>query len=181
MVEANLWGGVPSWSWHSGEPARECRPKKGRRRTQARGSRGMVGHDRIAVRETSSGRGQRRDKQGEAVKLGRCGTSRFSAGQRDRDEGCGVVLGRGARRREEAGAGWIGGGVPLPSPLRHDTTAVEEPFCVHGSIRLSLFFYYELLTRTCLSGSSLISSLPSRLPGGFFPFRDPIREAHSSL
>ena len=50
-----------------------------------------------------------------------------------------------------------GGGVRPFSPLRHDTTAPEEPFCARGSIRLSLFLYYELLTRTCLSGSSLIS------------------------
>ena len=73
------------------------------------------------------------------------------------------------------------GGVRPPSPPRHDTTAPEEPFCARGSIRLSLFLYYELLTRTCLSGSSFISSLPFGLPGGFFPFRDPIREAHLSL
>ena len=46
---------------------------------------------------------------------------------------------------------------------------------------LILFLYYELLTRTCLSGSSFISSLPFKLPGGFFPSRDPIREAHPSL
>ena len=71
------------------------------------------------------------------------------------------------------------GGVRPPSPLRHDTTAPEEPFCVRGSIRLSLFLYYELLTRTCLSRFSFISSLSFRLPGGFFPFRDPIREALS--
>ena len=53
-----------------------------------------------------------------------------------------------------------GGGVRPPSPPRHDTTAPEEPFCVRGSIRLSLFLYFfimDLLTRTCLSGSSLIS------------------------
>ena len=49
------------------------------------------------------------------------------------------------------------GGVRPPSPPRYDTTAPEEPFCVRGSIRLSLFLYYEILTRTCLSGSSFIS------------------------
>ena len=54
-------------------------------------------------------------------------------------------------------------------------------FCARGTIRLSLFLYYELVTRTCLSGSSFISSLPFRLPGGFFPFRDPIYEVHPSL
>ena len=37
------------------------------------------------------------------------------------------------------------------------------------------------LTCTCLSRFSLISSLPFRLPGGFFPFQNPIREAHPSL
>ena len=73
------------------------------------------------------------------------------------------------------------GGVRPPSPPRHNITAPEEPFCARGSIRLSLFLYYELLTRTCLSGSPLISSLPFRFPSGFFPFRDPIREAHPSL
>ena len=31
-----------------------------------------------------------------------------------------------------------------PVATRHDTTAPEEPFCVRGSIRLSLFLYYEL-------------------------------------
>ena len=52
------------------------------------------------------------------------------------------------------------GGVRPPSPPRHDTTAPEEPFCARGSIRLSLFLYFftmNFLTRTCLSGSSLIS------------------------
>ena len=73
------------------------------------------------------------------------------------------------------------GGIRTPSPPRHDTTAPKEPFCARGSIRLSLFLYYELLIRTCLSGSSLISSLPFRLPGGFFPFWGLIREAHPSL
>ena len=56
-----------------------------------------------------------------------------------------------------------GGGVRPPSPPRHDTTAPEEPFCARGSIRLSLLLYFfimDLLTRTCLSGSSFISSLP---------------------
>ena len=65
--------------------------------------------------------------------------------------------------------------------LHHNITAPEDPFCTRGSIRLSLFLYYELLTRTCLSGSSFISSLPFRLLGGFFAFRDPICEAHPSL
>ena len=51
------------------------------------------------------------------------------------------------------------GGVRPQSPPRHDTTAPEEPFCARGSIRLSLLLYYELFTRTCLSGSSFISSL----------------------
>ena len=36
------------------------------------------------------------------------------------------------------------GGVRPSSPPRHDTTAPEEPFCARGSIRLSLFLYYEL-------------------------------------
>ena len=52
---------------------------------------------------------------------------------------------------------------------------------IYPLIFISLFLYYELLTRTCLSGSSFISSFPFRLPGGFFPSRDPIREAHPSL
>ena len=52
---------------------------------------------------------------------------------------------------------------------------------IYPLICISLFLYYELLTRTCLSGSSFISSLPFRLPDGFFPSRDPIREAHPSL
>ena len=50
-----------------------------------------------------------------------------------------------------------------PSPPRHDITTPEEPFCARGSIRLSLLLYFfimDLLTRTCLSGSSFISSLP---------------------
>ena len=51
----------------------------------------------------------------------------------------------------------ICGGVRPPSPPRHDTTTPEEPFWARGSISLSLFLYYELLTRMCLSGSSLIS------------------------
>ena len=46
------------------------------------------------------------------------------------------------------------GGVRPPSPPRYDTTVPEEPFCACGSIRLSLFLYYEILTRTCLSGCS---------------------------
>ena len=50
----------------------------------------------------------------------------------------------------------VGGIRPL-SPPRYDTTALEEPFCTRGFIRLSLFLYYELLARTCLSGSSFIS------------------------
>ena len=56
--------------------------------------------------------------------------------------------------------GKVPGGVRPPSPPRHDTTALEEPFCARGSIRLSLFLYFfimNFLTRTCLSGSSLIS------------------------
>ena len=75
----------------------------------------------------------------------------------------------------------ISGGVRPASPPRHDTTAPEEPVCARASIRLSLFLYYELLTRTCLSGSSFISSLPLRLPSGFFPFWDPICKVHPSL
>ena len=49
------------------------------------------------------------------------------------------------------------GGVRPLSPPRHNVTAPEEPYRARGSICLSLFLYYELLTRTCLSGSSLIS------------------------
>ena len=44
-------------------------------------------------------------------------------------------------------------------PRRHQDTIprrLRSPFA-RASIRLSLFLYYELLTRTCLSGSSLIS------------------------
>ena len=62
--------------------------------------------------------------------------------------------------RSETTVGWLFGGVRPPSPPRHDTTAPEEPFCARGSIRLSLFLYFfimNFLTRTCLSGSSLIS------------------------
>ena len=73
------------------------------------------------------------------------------------------------------------GGVRPPSPPRHDTTAPEEPFCARGSIRLSLFLYFlimNLLTRTCLSGFSFISSLPLgfRVGSSLFeiPFVKPI-------
>ena len=69
-----------------------------------------------------------------------------------------------------------GGGVRPRSPPRHDTTAPEEPFCARGSIRLSLLLYFfimDLLTRTCLSGSSFISSLPLGRWVGFPLFRDP--------
>ena len=99
----------------------------------------------------------------------------MSDGLGARKQGCKRENGKEkSRKREERGCG----GVQPPLPPRHNTTAPEEPFCARGSIRFSLFLYYELLTRTCLSGSSLISSLPFRLPGGFFPFRDPIRKAH---
>ena len=73
------------------------------------------------------------------------------------------------------------GGVRPRSPPRHDTTAPEEPFCARGSIRLSLLLYFfimDLLTRTCLSGSSFISSLPLgfRVGSSLFgiPFVKPI-------
>ena len=73
------------------------------------------------------------------------------------------------------------GGVRPRSPPRHDTTAPDEPFCARGSIRLSLLLYFfimDLLTRTCLSGSSFISSLPlgSRVGSSLFgiPFVKPI-------
>ena len=49
------------------------------------------------------------------------------------------------------------GGVRLPSPPRHDIMVPEESFCACGSIYLSSFFIVNFLTRTCLSGSSLIS------------------------
>ena len=49
------------------------------------------------------------------------------------------------------------GGVRPLSPPRHNVTEPKEPFRARGSICLSVFLYYELLTRTCLSGSSLIS------------------------
>ena len=40
-----------------------------------------------------------------------------------------------------------------------------------------LLLLWTFLTRTCLSGPLHIFPLPCRLPGEFFPFRDPIREA----
>ena len=49
------------------------------------------------------------------------------------------------------------GGVRPPLPPRHDITAPEEPFHESGSIYLSSFFIVNFSTRTCLSGSSLIS------------------------
>ena len=71
----------------------------------------------------------------------------------------------------------LSGGVRPPSPPKHDTMALEEPFCARGSIRLSLFLYYELLTRTYLSGSSLIflSLLDFRVGSSLFgiPFVKP--------
>ena len=51
----------------------------------------------------------------------------------------------------------ISGGVRPLSPPRHDITALEEPFRARGSIYLSSFFIVNFSTRTCLSGSSLIS------------------------
>ena len=55
--------------------------------------------------------------------------------------------------------------------------AAEEPVCARASICLSLFLYYELLTRTCLSGSSFIflSFLGFRVGSSLFgiPFVKP--------
>ena len=69
--------------------------------------------------------------------------------------------------------------IPVATKTRYHST---RGALLRGRIYPLIFiFYYELLTRTCLSGSSLISSIPFRLPGGFFPFQDPIREAHPSL
>ena len=73
----------------------------------------------------------------------------------------------------------IVGGVRPPSPPRHDTTASEEPVCARGSIRLSLFLYYELFDPHVFKRVLAYFPLPFRLLGGFFPFRDPIREALS--
>ena len=67
------------------------------------------------------------------------------------------------------------------------TTPVATKTRYHGAggallrARIYQFLHYELLTRTCSSGSSFISSLPFRLLDGFFPFQDPIREASPSL
>ena len=44
---------------------------------------------------------------------------------------------------------------PVATKTRYH--GAEGAFCARGCIRLSLFLYFELLTRTCLSGSSLIS------------------------
>ena len=91
--------------------------------------------------------------------------------------------GQWGNRARRAGTGRGGleiipGGVRPPSPPRYDTTVPEEPFCARGSIRLYLFLYYELLTRTCLSGSSLISLslLSFRVGSSLFtiPFVKPI-------
>ena len=48
-------------------------------------------------------------------------------------------------------------GVRHPSPPRHNITVLEEPFRARGSIYLSFFFIVNFSTRTCLSGSLLIS------------------------
>ena len=62
-----------------------------------------------------------------------------------------------ARGMPEAGASRVSGGVRPPSPPRHDITAPEAPFHAPEYITLSSFYIVSFLTRTCLSGSSLIS------------------------
>ena len=49
------------------------------------------------------------------------------------------------------------GGVRPPSPPKHDIMAPQEPLRARASIYLSSFFIINFSTRTCLSGSSLIS------------------------
>ena len=103
----------------------------------------MVGHDRIAVRETSPSKGQRKDKQGEAVKLRRCGTSRFSAGQRDREEGCGAVLGRGARAGVKKRA--RGGLVVAYHSRRHEDTIPRRRRSPFACTDLSAYLYFFIM------------------------------------
>ena len=68
----------------------------------------------------------------------------------------------------------LGGAVRPPSPPRHDIMAPEEPFHVRGLI---FFLFYELFDPHMFKQVLVYFPLPFRLPGGFFPFRDPIREA----
>ena len=49
------------------------------------------------------------------------------------------------------------GGVRPPSPPRHNTTAPEEPVARADLSAYLCFLIMKFLTRTCLSGSSLIS------------------------
>ena len=69
---------------------------------------------------------------------------------------------------------WRYGGVQPLSPPRHDITAPEEPCRVCGLI---FFLYYELFDQHVFKRVLAYFPLPFRHPGGFFPFRDPIREA----
>ena len=66
------------------------------------------------------------------------------------------------------------GGVRPTSPPRHNIRVPEEPFHVHGLI---FFLYCELFDLHVFKWVLAYFPLPFRLPGGFFPFRDPIREA----
>ena len=63
------------------------------------------------------------------------------------------------------------GGIRPPSPPRHDITAPEEPFRTRGLI----FFHY--CDQHVFERVLAYFPLPFRLPGGFFPFWDPTREA----
>ena len=97
-----------------------------------------------------------------------------------------IILGRPFLATVKAVTDWGKGEVILKVAEWWRTTPVAtktryhgagRAFCARGSIRLSLFLYYELLTRTSLSGSSFIflSFLGFRVGSSLFgiPFVKP--------
>ena len=52
---------------------------------------------------------------------------------------------------------------------------------IYPLIFISLFLYYELFDPHVFKRVLVYFFSPFRLPGGFFPFRDPICESHPSL
>ena len=89
-------------------------------------------------------------------------------------EGEGTCMRRGKEKIRERARGRECGATRPSSPPRHDITAPEEPFRAHGLI---FFLYYELFDPHVFKRVLAYFPLPFRLPGRFFPFRDPIREA----
>ena len=62
-------------------------------------------------------------------------------------------------------------------PRRHQDTISQCQRSPFTRVDLSLFLYYELFDPHVFKRVLAYFSLPFKLPGGFFPFWDPIREA----